>query len=83
MIYYSHLDEYIPPRRHYFVCSQGIGTSLEKLLDKPVELKAKMVENCGKHCFNVITSTAIARAAWRPQALVWGRHNFRRRLEWT
>jgi hypothetical protein len=32
IIYYSHIGEYTPPRRHYFVCSQGIGTSLEREL---------------------------------------------------
>lgn len=58
IIYYSYLGEYVPPRRHYFICSQDIGTSLEKLLNKPTELKVKMVENWDKHCLNGITSTA-------------------------
>lgn len=58
IIYYSHIGEYIPPRRHYFVCSQDVGTSLEKLLNKPADLKAKMAENWEKHCLNGITSTA-------------------------
>jgi hypothetical protein len=57
IIYYSHLAEYSPPRRHYFVCSQGVGTSLEKLLNTPGALKAKMAENWDKHCLNGITST--------------------------
>lgn len=57
IIYYSYLGEYVPPRRHYFICSQDIGTSLEKLLNKPTELKVKMVENWDKHCLNGITST--------------------------
>lgn len=56
IIYYSHLDEYSPPRKHYFVCSQGIGTSLEKLFNTPGELKAKTVENWDKHCRDGITS---------------------------
>jgi hypothetical protein len=58
IIYYSHIGEYTPPRKHYFVCSQDVGTSLEKLLNKPTELKAKMIENWDKHCLNGITSTA-------------------------
>lgn len=58
IIYYSHLGKYAPPRRHYFVCSQDIGTSLEKLLNKPIELKAKLVENWDRHCLNTITLTA-------------------------
>ena len=58
VIYYSHLGEYSPPRKHYFVCSQGIGTSLEKLLNTPDALKAKALENWDKHCLSGITSTA-------------------------
>ncbi|TBY21690.1 hypothetical protein E0H93_32070 [Rhizobium leguminosarum bv. viciae] len=57
IIYYSFTDEYAPPRRHYFVCSQDIGTSLEKLLNNPEELKSKTIENWDKHCLAGITST--------------------------
>lgn len=57
IIYYSHLGEYIPPRKHYFVCSKGIGTSLEQLLNNPDELKRKTVENWEKNCQTGITST--------------------------
>ncbi|ETF03914.1 hypothetical protein W822_01555 [Advenella kashmirensis W13003] len=57
IIYYSYRGEYTAPRKHYFVCSQGIGTSLEKLLNKPAELKAKTIENWDKYCLNGITST--------------------------
>lgn len=42
IIYYSsHGGEYQPPRRHCFVCSQGVGTTLEQMLNKPGALKAK------------------------------------------
>lgn len=58
IIYYSYLGQYVPPRKHYFVCSQGIGTSLEKLLNKDSELKAKTEENWGKYCLSDITKTA-------------------------
>ncbi|MDE9434211.1 ABC-three component system protein [Xenorhabdus bovienii] len=58
IVYYSYLSRYIPPRKHYFVCSQGIGTSLEQLLNKHTELKEKTIENWDKHCLNNITSTA-------------------------
>lgn len=57
IIYYSFIKEYSSPRRHYFVCSQDIGTSLEKLLNTPAELKSKTVENWDKHCRDGITST--------------------------
>ena len=45
IIYYSFKKEYLPPRRHFFVASQGIGTSLEQLLNKPDTLKAKTRES--------------------------------------
>ncbi|MDC9148174.1 hypothetical protein PSK87_25240 [Escherichia coli] len=56
IIYYSFLGEYLPPRKHFFVCSQGIGTSLEQLLNKPTELKEKLAENWGKNCQDKISS---------------------------
>lgn len=57
IVYYSHKGEYIPPKRHFFVASKGIGTSLEQLLNKPDTLKAGARENWEKHCKQEITST--------------------------
>lgn len=57
IVYYSHKGEYTPPRRHYFVASLGVGTTLEKLLNKPTELKSKLKENWNGHCKDKITST--------------------------
>lgn len=58
IIYYAHLGEYVSPRKHYFVCSQGIGTTLEKLLNGPSEkLKNQARANWDKHCRNGITTT--------------------------
>ncbi len=57
IIFYATCGEYAPPRKHYFVCSQGVGTALEKLLNKPEDLKAKARENWAKHCKNAITTT--------------------------
>ncbi|MBM6398593.1 hypothetical protein JQC79_22805 [Ochrobactrum anthropi] len=57
IVYYSFKGEYLPPRKHFFVASQGIGTSLEQLLNKPDTLKAKARENWEKHCAKGITST--------------------------
>lgn len=56
IIYYSHIKEYVPPRKHYFVASLGIGTTLEKLLNKPTELCKKLKENWNEHCKNKITT---------------------------
>ncbi|MCO5081824.1 MAG: restriction endonuclease [Rhizobiaceae bacterium] len=57
IIYYAHLGEYSSPRAHYFVCSQGIGTSLEKLLNDPDKLKIQTRANWDKHCKTGITDT--------------------------
>lgn len=57
IIYYSFKEKYAPPRRHYFVCSQDIGTSLEKLLNNPAELKDNAGKNWDKYCLGGITST--------------------------
>lgn len=57
IIFYASRGEYQPPRKHYFVCSQGVGTTLEQLLNKPEELRAKARENWAKHCESAITST--------------------------
>ncbi len=57
IIYYSYIGEYTPPRKHYFVASLGIGTTLEKLLNKPTQLREKLKENWGGHCKSKITTT--------------------------
>jgi hypothetical protein len=58
IIYYSHRKEFIAPERHYFVCSQGVGTTLEKLLNNTDKLKEQARSNWEKHCKAEITSTA-------------------------
>lgn len=57
IIYYSFLEKYTPPRKHYFICPKGIGTTLEQLLNNPEALKVKAEENWEKYCLNSITST--------------------------
>lgn len=57
IIYYSYKKEYPPPRQYFFVASQGIGTTLEQLLNKPDTLKTKARENWKNHCEKGITST--------------------------
>lgn len=56
-IYYAYLEEYTAPRAHYFVCSQGIGTNLEKLLNDTERLKKLARDNWEKHCQSGITDT--------------------------
>lgn len=57
IIYYSHIGEYMAPRKYYFVASLGIGTTLEKLLSKPTELRKKFKENWDDYCKREITTT--------------------------
>lgn len=58
IIYYSHCKEYVPPRMHFFVCSRGIGTKLEKLLSKPHALKKETSIKWEEYCRNGITTSA-------------------------
>jgi hypothetical protein len=57
IIYYSYKGEYPPPRKHYFVASRDVGTSLGKLLGDPEKLKQHRRANWAEHCEPKITST--------------------------
>lgn len=57
IIYYSHIGKFTVPRKHYFVGSQGTGTSLEQLLNNSAELKLRARENWDTCCKSHITST--------------------------
>ena len=57
VVYYAHLGEYVAPRAYYFICSQGIGTSLEKLLNDAQKFKELARENWDKYCLSGITDT--------------------------
>lgn len=57
IIYYSFMQEYSPPQEHFFVASLGVGTILEKLLNKPKELRVQFKLNWNTHCRDKITST--------------------------
>jgi len=56
IIYYSHRGEYPAPRKHYFVASRDVGTSLGKLLSDPVKLKEQTKMNWAEHCETKIRS---------------------------
>lgn len=56
IIYYSFKGEYCPPRKYYFVASNGIGTTLQRLLAKPDELKNQARDNWAAYCESNITS---------------------------
>lgn len=57
IIFYSFSGEYTAPRKHFFCASQGIGTTLEKLLNDSNKLKGKCRDEWAKHCEPEITST--------------------------
>lgn len=57
IIYYSFSGEYNPPRKHYFVASNDIGTKLEKLLNNPSKLCIGLKDNWDGYCKRGITST--------------------------
>ena len=57
IIYYSFIGEFTPPKTYYFAASKGLGLKLKKLLTKPKELKAKLIENWDGYCKTKITDT--------------------------
>ncbi|WP_456386878.1 ABC-three component system protein [Desulfolithobacter sp.] len=57
LVYYTFRGEFTYTRRYYFVAPQGVGTTLGKLLSKPEELKASLIEKWESKCKNSITST--------------------------
>tara|TARA_B110001469_G_scaffold100262_1_gene97531 strand:- start:3210 stop:4196 length:987 start_codon:yes stop_codon:yes gene_type:complete len=57
VIYHSFNKEFTAPRKYYFVCSTGIGSTLEKLLSKPSQLKEAAEKNWDIYCKSKITST--------------------------
>jgi len=58
IIYHSFNGEYPAPRKHYFCASQGIGTTLEKLLNDSNKLKQKCRTEWADKCETGITTTA-------------------------
>ncbi|MFV5514768.1 ABC-three component system protein [Acinetobacter gerneri] len=57
MIWHSFQQQFVPPRKYYFVAPQGCGMSLSRLLRNPNELKNELEANWGKYCEGEITST--------------------------
>lgn len=58
LCYFTFTGEFAPPRRYYFVAPHGVGTSLSKLIDKPDELRKKLIEAWPDKCEKKITETA-------------------------
>jgi hypothetical protein len=54
IIYYSFKKEYIPPRRYFFVSRLGVGTKLERMIQKGV-IKSELEKNWDSYCKTKIT----------------------------
>lgn len=57
IIYYTFKSEYPIPKKYYFAAPQGIGTSLNKLLQNASTLKVELKNNWDTYCKNNITKT--------------------------
>lgn len=57
IVFYSYSGEYPPPRKHYFVCPKGIGTTLARLIANPIKLKSEASKNWPKYCEDGISSS--------------------------
>lgn len=58
LVYYTAIGEYTYPRRYFFVGPQGAGTTLSRLLHKPDNLRAGLIDAWEKHVRTKITVTA-------------------------
>lgn len=61
IIYYSYAGEYPAPRKYYFIAPKGLGTSLGKLLSKPIELKKQTKANWNSNIHNNISTNFTAK----------------------
>lgn len=59
LAYYTQRGDYSYPRHYYFIAPHGVGTKLYRLLKKPDELRAGLIENWDKCCRDNITSTPV------------------------
>lgn len=56
LCYYTFIGEYTIPRNYYFVCQNGVGTTLNSYLEKPEKLKELLIKDWHKYCENKISS---------------------------
>lgn len=55
VLWYSFNDDYVAPRKYYFVAPWGAGTTLSGYLSDPSKLKKHLIESWDKHCRDMIT----------------------------
>jgi hypothetical protein len=56
LCYHTWQGHYTIPRRYYFVAPRGVGPTLLQLLQKPAEIKSKLIEIWPKQCETCITT---------------------------
>lgn len=57
VIWYSFKEQYVPPRRYYFVAPWGTGPKLTHLLANATKLREELIANWDKNVKDKITST--------------------------
>lgn len=57
LCYYTYKNEIPTPQNYYIIASNDVGRSLQDMIDKPSDLKLKLVENWEKYCKTKITKT--------------------------
>lgn len=61
LCYYTFTGAYTVPRHYYFVAPRGVGTKLLRLLKRPDELRAGLIENWHEKCAPHITKTSVVK----------------------
>lgn len=56
LCHYTFLKDYAIPKNYFIVAPQGVGSTLQDLLDNPEKLRSQLIENWEKHCQKDITS---------------------------
>lgn len=60
ILYWASRDEFVIPRRFYFVAPNGLNQKLDKLVQKPAALKQALIDNWDTACAaNIIAGTHI------------------------
>lgn len=57
LCFYTFRKDFTIPESYYFVCNNGIGTTLADLIQNPVDLRQKLIENWTRYCEKEITNT--------------------------
>lgn len=56
LMYYTYIKEFIIPQHYFIISSKGCGPALTKLLEKPDNLRQKLIAYWNKYCKDCITS---------------------------